>query len=269
MKFCVLGSGSRGNSTLVESATTSLLIDAGFSGREISRRLAGIGRRVEGLDAILVSHEHGDHIRGVGVLARRHGLPLHINQATLAAARRQLGRISVCREFVTGEPFVVGDLRVHPFSVSHDSADPVGFIISDGRFRVGYCTDIGRVTRLIVHHLRSCQGLVLEANHDPRLLMEGPYPVALKQRVRSSQGHLANGDAAGLAAELAAGELRSLVLAHVSETNNRPGLVLQAVRDSLGSLANGLSITVAGQDAPAPLVDLAAYVPPPGPLPGS
>ncbi|HFQ88823.1 MAG TPA: MBL fold metallo-hydrolase, partial [Desulfobulbus sp.] len=108
MRFCVLGSGSKGNCTLVESATTTLLIDAGFSGREVSRRLAEIGRRVEGLDAILVSHEHGDHIKGVGILSRRHGLPLHINRPTLLAAADRLGRIAACREFVTGEPFVVG-----------------------------------------------------------------------------------------------------------------------------------------------------------------
>ncbi len=255
MRFCVLGSGSKGNCTLVESATTTLLIDAGFSGREVSRRLAEIGRRVEGLDAILVSHEHGDHIKGVGILSRRHGLPLHINRPTLLAAADRLGRIAACREFVTGEPFVVGDLQVHPFSVSHDTADPVGFVISDGRCRFGYCTDTGRVTRLIAHHLRSCQGLVLEANHDPGMLMEGPYPPALKQRVRSGQGHLANGDAAELAAELATGALRSLVLAHLSETNNRPELVLQAVRDRLAGSV-GVSIAVAGQDAPGRLVDL-------------
>ncbi|HEB49368.1 MAG TPA: MBL fold metallo-hydrolase [Desulfobulbus sp.] len=256
MKFCVLGSGSRGNCTLVESATTTLLIDAGFSGREVGRRLAAIGRRPEALAAILVSHEHGDHIKGVGVLSRRHELPLHINRATRLAAQRQIGRIAACREFVTGEVFTVGDLRIHPFSVSHDTADPVGFVISDGRCRVGYCTDTGRVTRLIVHHLRSCQGLVLEANHDPRMLMDGPYPPALKQRVRSGQGHLANGDAADLAAQLAAGALRSLVLAHVSETNNRPELVLQAMRDRLGTRLGELSVSVAGQDEPGRLIDL-------------
>ncbi len=268
MRFCVLGSGSKGNCTLVESATTTLLIDAGFSGREVSRRLAEIGRLAEGLDAILVSHEHGDHIKGVGVLSRRHGLPLYMNRATLQAARRQLGRIAVCREFVTGEPFEVGDLQVHPFSVSHDTADPVGFVLSDGQFRIGYCTDTGRVTRLISHHLRSCQGLVLEANHDPAMLMGGPYPPALKQRVRSCHGHLANGDAAALVADLAAGPLCSLVLAHVSETNNRPELVLQAVRDRVGNPGD-LSITVAGQDAPGRLIDLScpsrSAVPCPGP----
>ncbi len=261
MRFCVLGSGSRGNCTLVESADTCLLIDAGFSGREISRRLARIGRRPEELDAILVSHEHGDHIRGVGVLSRRHGLPVHVNRATLQAAERQLGRVAAWNEFVTGEGFTLGDLQVHPFSVSHDSADPVGFVITDGRCRVGYCTDTGRVTRLIAHHLRTCQGLVLEANHDPQMLMEGPYPPALRQRVRSGRGHLANGDAAALAAELAGGALRSLVLAHVSETNNRPGLVLAAVRERLGDLACGLAIAVAGQDEPCRLVDLATMPP--------
>ncbi|MFP7754601.1 MBL fold metallo-hydrolase [Thermodesulfobacteriota bacterium B35] len=256
MRFCVLGSGSRGNCTLVESERTSLLIDAGFSGREIGRRLTAIGRRPEELDAILVSHEHGDHIRGVGILCRRYTLPLHINRPTLQAAEGQLGRVEEVCKFATGEPFVLGDLRIHPFSVSHDTADPVGFVISDGCCRFGYCTDTGRVTRLIAHHLRACQGLVLEANHDPRMLMDGPYPPALKQRVRSGSGHLANGDAAALAATLAAGSLRKLVLAHVSETNNRPELVLQAVRDRLGNLCHRLSITVAEQDRPGRMAHL-------------
>lgn len=256
MKFCVLGSGSKGNCTLIEAGKTTLLIDAGFSGKEIKRRLALIDRTPEMISAILVTHEHNDHIGGVGVLSRRYKLPVYANPATHRAAEKRVGELAARMEFGTGEKFTVDGLRVHPFSVSHDTADPVGFVITDGFTSVGYCTDTGRVTKLILHHLRRCRGLILEANHDPRMLMEGPYPLPLKQRVQSSQGHLANGDAAGFVAELAGGVLRSLVLAHLSETNNHPDLVEKAIRDTLGTTLAGLTVTLARQDRPGQVIDI-------------
>lgn len=256
MQFCVLGSGSRGNCTLVEGGGTALLIDAGFSGREIRRRLAMLGRRPETLAAVLVTHEHNDHISGVGVVSRLAGIPVFANPATHRAAAGKLGKPFAIREFGTGERFELGGLQIHPFAVSHDSADPVGFVISDGECRLGYCTDTGRITRLIEHHLAQCHALILESNHDPRMLREGPYPLSLQQRVRSGQGHLANEDAGGLLRKLAGGVLRHVVLAHLSEINNLPELALDAARIGLGQAGAHIGIEQASQGSPCQVIAL-------------
>ncbi len=230
MKFSVLGSGSKGNCTLVESGSTRLLIDNGFSGKEIVARLAGLGLAPEMLTAIVVTHEHDDHIKGVGVLARRLQIPVYANGATHRAAEHRVGILPQRREFGVGEPFVIDGLQIHPFSVSHDTADPVGFVVSNGECSLGYCTDTGKITQLIKHHLQTCQALVLEANHDVQMLKDGPYPLPLKQRVLSNRGHLANHDSVDFSARLAEDRLKVLVLAHLSEINNHPDLVLQEVR---------------------------------------
>lgn len=263
MQICVLGSGSRGNCTLVEAGSTVLLIDNGFSGVEISRRLRAIGREPSLLTAILVTHEHNDHIAGVGVLSRQAGLPVYANPATHGAAEERLGRLPSPREFGTGEPFTINDLQIHPFAVSHDTADPVGFVVTDGRCRVGYCTDTGKITALVEHHLRGCHALVLESNHDPQMLRDGPYPPRLQQRVRSHQGHLANEDAGRFLKKIFAGNrsLAHVVLAHLSETNNLPRLALEAAKMHLGNDFELLRILAARQDAPCPLLELTA----PGP----
>lgn len=253
MRFTVLGSGSKGNCTVVEAGSTRLLIDNGFTGKEVVRRLAESGIAAETLTAMVVTHEHDDHVRGVGVLARRLNLPVYANVGTLRAAEARLGRLPAWREFGTGESFVIDDLGVHPFAVSHDTSDPVGFVIDDGNARLGYCTDTGRITQLIRHHLRQCEALILEANHDVHLLRNGPYPLALQQRVLSSQGHLANPDAVELAADLARERLRLLVLAHLSETNNHPEVVRTEVRRRLGGLGQ-LRVLLAEQWRAGPVL---------------
>ena len=258
MKICVLGSGSRGNCTLVEAGDTVLLIDNGFSGAEIRRRLLAIGREPESITAVLVTHEHNDHIAGVGVLSRQAGVPVYANPATHGAAGGRLGKLAATMEFGTGEAFVIGDLRIHPFAVSHDTVDPVGFVLTDGQYRVGYCTDTGKITTLIEHHLRGCNALVLESNHDPQMLRDGPYPLRLQQRVRSNQGHLANEDAGEFLKKVLGDHLYHVVLAHLSETNNLPRLALEAVRTRLGPDCARLRIIAAAQDRPCPLLDLAA-----------
>ena len=152
-----------------------------------------------------------------------------------SAAERRTGHLPQIREFGTGETFVIDGLQIHPFAVSHDTSDPVGFIVSDGSVRLGYCTDTGRITQLIRHHLRQCQALILEANHDVQMLRDGPYPLALQQRVLSSRGHLANTDAIACADALAGERLQLLVLAHLSEVNNHPDMVLETARRGLVS----------------------------------
>jgi phosphoribosyl 1,2-cyclic phosphodiesterase len=258
MKFCVLGSGSRGNCTFIEEGKTRILIDAGFSGKEIARRLASINRSPEQLSALLVTHEHNDHIAGVGVLSRRFKLPVYANPGTHRAAQTKLGKLFALREFSTGGRFVLDDLEIHPFAVSHDTADPVGFIVKGGGHSVGYCTDTGRVTKLMEHLLGHCHGLILEANHDPQMLQDGPYPLPLKQRVRSGRGHLANGDAASFIRGLPGGSLRALVLAHLSETNNHPDLVRRMMED-LFSCDPRPELILATQGNAGPLIDLSSF----------
>ncbi|NLZ16554.1 MAG: MBL fold metallo-hydrolase [Desulfobulbaceae bacterium] len=255
MRCIVLGSGSKGNATLVEAGSTRILIDNGFSGKELMARLRLVGIDPASLDAVLLTHEHNDHIGGVGVLARRLNIPVYANVSTHRAAENRLGRIASRLEFNTGEVFCLNDLQIHAFAITHDTADPVGFTLTDGLRTLGYCTDTGAITRLIRHSLSRCQALVLEANHDIALLRSGPYPLALQQRVLSSQGHLANVDALKLAAELAQGQLRRLVLAHLSEVNNHPELLIQEIERRNNELS-GLDIVLARQDCVGPVLDL-------------
>jgi len=260
MRFCVLGGGSKGNATFIESGRTSLLLDAGFSGKEIERRLAAIGIAAESLSAILITHEHSDHVRGAAILARRFALPVFVNAATLAAAGPMLAKLPQPMAFVTGEAFSFQDLQIHPYAISHDAADPVGFLVDNGRARLGYCTDTGVVSKLMRHRLGACHGLVLESNHDPELLRNGPYPPALQQRVRSKVGHLANEEAADFLRDILHDGLEHVVLSHLSETNNLPRLAEQAIRAMLAGLASGCRapvISLAHQDRVGEVVTLA------------
>lgn len=259
MRLCVLGSGSKGNSTYIECGQTRILIDGGFSGVETERRLQSIGVDIAELSAILVTHEHGDHIRGVAVLSRKCKLPVYINEPTFNAAQKDLNSLHAVHHFETGCSFPFQDINIHPFSISHDAADPVGFIIEDGRFKIGYCTDTGAISKMMRHRLAGCHGLVLESNHDPVLLKQGPYPPSLQQRVRSKTGHLANDEAARFVRELVHEQLFHVVLAHISDTNNRPEMVREAIRVEMAEAFPGdcqPSISLARQDRAGRLIDL-------------
>lgn len=229
LRFCVLGSGSKGNATYIEANGTSLLLDAGFSGREIERRLAVVGIDPASLDAILVSHEHSDHIRGIGVLSRRFNLPVFLSHGTSQAAAGALDKLHREVFIRPGEAFELKDLAIRPFAVSHDAADPLGFVIAANGVSLGYCTDTGVVSSLMRQRLAGCAGLVLECNHDPVMLRQGPYPEPLKQRVRSKSGHLANSETMELLSELLHDGLEHVVLAHISETNNHPDIISAVV----------------------------------------
>lgn len=228
MKFSVLGSGSRGNAVYIESGTTGILIDNGFSGKELAKRLRSIDRSLDNIRAICVTHEHNDHVAGVGVVSRRCKVPVHANAGTFEGAEKRLGKLHRMVEFATGEELVIDDLQVKSFRISHDTLDPVGYVVSDGTRYLGYCTDTGKVSKLMELRLARCHGLILEFNHDPEMLKTGPYPLMLKQRVRSSHGHLANEDAAEFLGSLVHCSLQVAVLAHLSETNNTPGLAMAA-----------------------------------------
>jgi phosphoribosyl 1,2-cyclic phosphodiesterase len=260
MRFCVLGSGSKGNATYLESGETSILIDAGMSGIELQKRLSYIGVDLSEIDAILVTHEHNDHVQGVGVLSRRANIPVFANTATFSAASKIINKLFSYNEFETGGSLYIQNLEIHPFSISHDTEDPVGFRISDGRVSFGYCTDTGKVSRLMQHRLASCQALVLESNHDIAMLQNGTYPPYLKQRIRSNQGHLDNVEAAILLNELVHEKLQHVVLAHLSEENNHPEIAYHAAVEALHSnplcKEEAIRVSVASQGCIGELVCL-------------
>lgn len=232
MRICLLASGSKGNALLIESGQTRLLVDAGISARELRKRLELVGVAVESLSALLITHEHTDHVRGLGPLVRQLDLPVYL-QTDLARQLPDVGNSGCVREFVAGEDFAVRDLLVRPFAITHDSLAPVGFTISGEHGKVGIATDLGVATRLVSDCLRGCRALVLETNHDEEMLRDGPYPWPLKQRVRSSHGHLSNLAGSALLQELLWDGLETLFLGHLSETNNRPELALAAVNQVL------------------------------------
>jgi phosphoribosyl 1,2-cyclic phosphodiesterase len=255
MQFSVLGSGSRGNSVYIETGRTAILIDDGFSGKDIIARMKAIGKDIQDLDAIFVTHEHNDHIGGVGVLSRRCRLPVYANQGTFRGGDGRLKELFKRCEFATGDTIEFQDFEIRSFRISHDTSDPVGYVIGNGQSRLGYCTDTGKVSHLMQQRLRNCNGLILEFNHDLKMLAEGPYPLPLQQRVRSSQGHLANGDAAGFLRELLHEGLEHVVLAHLSETNNLPDLAMNEAR-RIVPLESISRMIIARQDIPTGLLSL-------------
>ena len=222
LAVCILASGSKGNAIFISSGDTSLLVDAGLSGIEIERRLTSRGLDPKSLDAILVSHEHSDHIQGVGVLSRRYKLPVYINSKTQKAAVSQLGKLYDFKRFECGSMFTINDLSIHPFSISHDAKDPCGFTVNQNGTKIGIATDLGIATAMVKAHLKGCTLLILEANHDEKMLLNGPYPWPVKQRIKSRIGHLSNEASKTILNELQHDGLKHVMLAHLSETNNTP-----------------------------------------------
>jgi phosphoribosyl 1,2-cyclic phosphodiesterase len=246
IKVCVLASGSKGNATYISDGQTSVIVDSGLSAIGVERRLLSRGLDPASIDGIVVSHEHADHIQGVGVLSRRYGLPVYISESTLAAAKRLLGPLHESVNFHCGVSFFIGDLSFHPFSVSHDASDSVGFTVQGGTNKMGIATDLGVATQLVCHHLRGCSLIILESNHDRKMLEEGPYPWHVKQRIQSRLGHLSNEASRDLLGEVSHDGLRHVILAHISETNNDPGKALAVVGEVESK--NGMELSVASQD---------------------
>ncbi len=229
MRVCLLASGSKGNAVYIESRQSRILIDAGLSARELNSRLQGIGVAGEDLDALLISHEHSDHCRGLGPMARRYHLPVYLHPETRRALPNP-GRLDDIREFDAGETFEFRDLRVSAFPITHDAAAPVGYVIETDEGKIGIATDLGIATRLVVQRLQDCRVLVLESNHDEEMLRDGPYPWPLKQRIRSQHGHLSNTASVRLLADLLGCGLEAVFLAHLSEVNNLPDLAEAGAR---------------------------------------
>ncbi len=243
MRFASLGSGSRGNATLIEAGGTKVLLDSGFAAREIERRLTLLGVEASSLDAILVTHEHQDHIRGVGALARRYQLPVWMTHGTNQCQR--CGELPQLHLFSSHSgSFQIGAIEVIPFPIPHDAREPTQFIFLHATHSLGMLTDAGCWTPHILSLMRSCSAILLECNHDSDMLINGPYPLQLQSRVGGELGHLSNRQAADFIAKLDHGRLQHLVAAHLSEQNNTPELVRESLLTVAPALEDRLSFAL-------------------------
>lgn len=264
MRFTILGSGSAGNCAYLEAGETRLLIDAGFSARRIRQHLAALQRTPETLTGILVTHEHADHINGLPQLAARLGLPVYCNRLTRDEIVHTFPEERFdFRLFETGASFEIGEVGVESFSVPHDAQDPVGFLLRTAEGNLGFLTDLGHATRLVLERVRAAHVLVLEANHDVKMLQDDPRrPWSLKQRILSRHGHLSNDDAANALAEILSADLRHLYLGHLSRDCNRPELALQTITRRLEQLgAHHVQTEVTAQFVASPTLTLAGGAP--------
>lgn len=233
MRFSSLGSGSKGNATLVQSEKTLLLIDNGFSLKEICKRLAARDLQPEDLNAILVTHEHGDHVSGVGRLARKYNIPVWLTEGTRKASEKTLSDLSI-HLFNSHETFDINAIQIKPVTVPHDAREPAQFVFSNGKQRLGLLTDAGHITPHIVAEFDQCDALILECNHDDQMLAKSIYPQHLKQRISGKLGHLGNHQAADLLGKMDTSKLKHIIAAHLSEQNNCTDRVRTSLATALG-----------------------------------
>ena len=265
MRITILGSGSRGNALVVESAGRRILVDAGFSCRQLELRMELVGVEPQSIEALVVTHEHGDHLKGADRFVRRHRVPLYATPGTLEAGCRSGKRSGIgeraarsCRPIHSGMPVEVAGFLVEPFAVPHDAAEPVGLTVEDSAgHRLGLAADLGARSRLAWGRLTELDFLVLETNHDLGMLRSGPYPWPLKQRVAGRHGHLSNEDAADGIPELLSDRLRWVVLYHLSQTNNSPELAADVVGEILDAERSSARVAVTHQDRSTEWLELA------------
>ena len=262
VRITVLASGSRGNCAVFSNSRASILVDAGLSCRETFKRMKESGEDPRKLKAIVISHEHGDHVAGLPVLARKLQVPVYITEATYQSWRKFTrdaeGRpvtLERREHFQAGRSFSIDGISIHPFTISHDAADPCGFTLQSQGIKIGIVTDLGYVTANVKQNLRGCDGLMIESNHDLEMLRNGPYPWMVKQRVMSRVGHLSNTALADFFEKDYDGQAAFLILAHLSEHNNHPELAREAAYNALGGKMNlfqSCAISLALQDKPLP-----------------
>lgn len=260
VRFTVLGSGSGGNSAYIEAGETRLLVDAGLSGRQIRERLASIGRTPETLSGILLTHEHSDHVKGLKMIAAKLDIPVYCNRLTLEEIQEQTDCLFDAKVFQTGESFEAGEVMVESFSVPHDALDPAGFVVCTEAGKIGFLTDLGHVTRLVMDRVKDVAVLVLETNYDQKMLQEDTKrPWSVKQRILSRHGHLSNDAAATALEAVVSNRLGHVYLAHLSRDCNSPELALRAVSQRLETMgATHLNLIVAKQERPCDTLLLAS-----------
>lgn len=258
VRLTILGSGSSGNCAYLETEETRILIDAGFSQRQIRQRLAAIGRAVENLTGILITHEHSDHIQGLAALSGKLRIPVYCNRPTQEAIEYQLKTRIESRLFTTGAGFEIGDISVETFPIPHDAQDPVGFVLRTVAGHFGFVTDLGHATKLVLERMRTANVLVLESNHDVKMLQDCPTrPWSLKQRILGRHGHLSNEAAADAAQEIMSAELRHLYLGHLSRQCNRPELALKVMAQRLQKIgASHVQLQLTAQSEPSATLTL-------------
>lgn len=240
MRISSLGSGSKGNATLIENGDTCILIDLGFTLKETLRRLKRLDRTPEDIDAILVTHEHADHIHGVAPFARKFSTPVYMTPGTYNPEK--YGLMPVMKKVNCHRSFQVGSIDIEPVPVPHDAREPCQYLLSSGGIKIGVLTDLGHVTPFVETQYKTCDALMLECNHDPKMLADGPYPYPLKQRVGGPHGHLSNDQAAGLLQNIELGRLQHLVISHISEKNNHPDLANLALQPILEHWSGNLHL---------------------------
>ena len=259
MKFCSIASGSSGNCIYAGSSETSVLIDAGISGKRIEQGLNSIEQSTLDINGILVTHEHSDHIKGLGVLARRYGIPVYGTKGTLDALKEMtsIGKLpeALLHAVKADDPFSIGDLEIHPFTISHDAAEPVGYRISHNGRCCAVATDMGCYDEYMVKELTGLDVLLLESNHDVHMLEAGRYPYYLKRRILGERGHLSNETAGRLLSRVLHDGIREIYLGHLSQENNYEALAYETVRDevTLGDnpyRADDFRISIAHRDRP-------------------
>lgn len=242
IRFASLGSGSEGNALVVEAGRSRLLLDCGFSATETERRLARLGLEPAGLDAILVTHEHDDHVGGVGRFSRKFDIPVYLSHGTYAAVTATRSELAEVEIIDSHSPFAIGDIAVFPYPVPHDAREPTQFVFGDGAARVGVLTDAGASTPHIEAMLSGLQALVIECNHDRDLLMGSSYPEQLKVRIGGRFGHLDNNQAAEILGKIDRSRLQHVVAAHLSQKNNRPDLAREALAGALDCDADWVAV---------------------------
>lgn len=245
MRIAVLSSGSRGNSTFIETPSGSILIDAGLSGKAVLERMDSVGADHRTIMAVIITHDHADHINGAGIIARKLKIPVYIHRENYLTSAHKFEKCEI--NFIEDD-FKVGDILISPYSVSHDGTANFAYNIVYGGKKITHLTDLGKATTLVKQRIKGTDLFVLESNHDPKMLKEGPYPWYLKQRISGNKGHLSNEDAVNLIIEMENMSVRNLVLAHLSEENNDPSLALDYMTEAKEKSGFGFQIHVASQN---------------------
>ena len=254
-----LASGSKGNAFVVRTNKTKILVDIGLSGKKLFSLMETINLSKEKLKAVIVSHEHSDHVSGAGVVCRKLKIPLYISKHTHFASKKKIQKVDEIIYFNTGEKFIVDDIEILPFQSSHDAVDSHNFIVQqDNNYKqkLGIITDLGYVTKLHQLRLKNVSTILLESNHDPEMLRDGPYPWKLKQRVQGRTGHLSNEQAVGLVTSIISPDLKNLILVHLSETNNKPEIAFATMNNYLNSINSDVNVIVASQYEPTEMIDI-------------